>query len=333
MKKDLVSIIVPVYNTEKYIRECLDNLVNQTYKNIEVILIDDGSTDNSSLICDEYCKKDERFKVYHRTNHGLALTRNFGVSKSSGEYIMFCDSDDYYDVTMVEKMHDIISKNNVDIARCTLNSDLVKDDMSDICDKVITIDKDLISRFLVRKKNIGCYLALLIMKKEFIRDIEESLSYLEDTYFVVNLFLNAKTCYFTDEKLYTYRPNPTSITKEPKNALRNIDSALNCYKLLDEILKEKGINDKDFFIDKNTLLVELIYYKLDLITKDYFKNNKDKIYSTLRNKYLIYVFKESDSKKLFLQARIARFLINNKMYNLVFRFIWSKDFIKRLIKK
>ena len=333
MKNDLVSIIVPVYNTGKYIRECLDNLVNQTYKNIEVILVDDGSTDDSSAICDEYCEKDKRFKVFHRTNHGLALTRNFGVTKTSGEYIMFCDSDDYYDVTMVEKMHDVISKNNVDIARCTLNSDLVKDDMSDLCGKVLTIDLDLISRFLVRNKNIGCYVYLLIMKKEFIRDIEATLSYLEDTYFTVNLFLNAKTCYFIDEKLYTYRPNPTSVTKEPKNALRNIDSALKCYKLLDDILKENGIDDKDFYIDKNTLLVELVFYKLNLISKEYFYNNIDKIYETLSNDYLVYIFKNSDSKKLFLQAKIVKFFVNHKMYKLIFKFIWFKDFVKKLIRK
>ena len=90
----LISVIVPVYNAEKYLRECLDSIVNQTYKNIEIILVDDGSTDGSGAICDEYADKDVRIKVYHIPNGGASNDRNLGIDNADGEYLMFVDSDD-----------------------------------------------------------------------------------------------------------------------------------------------------------------------------------------------------------------------------------------------
>ncbi len=91
---DKISIIVPVYNVEKYLKECIESILSQTYKNIEIILIDDGSTDNSGKICDEYLKKDSRVKVIHKENGGLSDARNTGIEIASGKYIGFVDSDD-----------------------------------------------------------------------------------------------------------------------------------------------------------------------------------------------------------------------------------------------
>ena len=95
MDKPLVSIIVPVYNIEAYLRRCLDSLINQTYQNIEIILVDDGSTDNSPAICDEYAAKDGRVRVFHKENGGVSSARNLGLDKAKGEWIAFVDSDDY----------------------------------------------------------------------------------------------------------------------------------------------------------------------------------------------------------------------------------------------
>ena len=102
-----VSVIVPVYNTEKYLRRCLDSLVNQTLDDIEIIIIDDKSPDNSALIIDEYKKKyDNKIKVIHnKTNKGIGYNRNIGIKKSSGKYIMFIDSDDYLDRSACEKLY------------------------------------------------------------------------------------------------------------------------------------------------------------------------------------------------------------------------------------
>ena len=92
---NLISVIIPVYNVEEYLAECVNSIVKQSYKNIEIILIDDGATDKSGQICDELSKRDQRIKVYHRKNEGVSATRNFGLDIASGEWIFFIDSDTF----------------------------------------------------------------------------------------------------------------------------------------------------------------------------------------------------------------------------------------------
>jgi len=115
MKSD-ISIIVPIYNAEKYINKCVDSLINQTKKEIEIILINDGSTDNTEKLLKLY--KDKRIKYFKNTNQGIGKTRNFGISKASSKYIMFCDSDDYYEPNMCELMYKEIEDNNLDLVIC-----------------------------------------------------------------------------------------------------------------------------------------------------------------------------------------------------------------------
>ena len=116
--KNKVSIIVPIYNSEKTIKKCVDSLCGQTYLNIEILLIDDGSTDNSSNICDEYAKLDKRIKVFHKENGGVSSARNVGINKSSGDYITFVDSDDYIEKTMIEELLTTLKKTKCDITIC-----------------------------------------------------------------------------------------------------------------------------------------------------------------------------------------------------------------------
>ena len=107
---DLISIIVPVYNVEPFLRRCLDSILGQTYKNLEVILVDDGSTDASGTICNEYCAKDPRVRVFHQVNAGISAARNKGLDKSSGSFIVFVDSDDYIELNMVEVLLSAINR-------------------------------------------------------------------------------------------------------------------------------------------------------------------------------------------------------------------------------
>ena len=115
---DLISVIIPIYNVEKFLSFCIDSIVNQTYKNLEIILVDDGSTDNSGKICDEYALKDNRIKVMHKQNGGVSSARNVGLNIAKGKYIGFVDSDDYVENDMFEILHNLIIKNNVDISCC-----------------------------------------------------------------------------------------------------------------------------------------------------------------------------------------------------------------------
>ena len=105
MKKPSISIIVPIYNVERYFRRCMNSLLNQTLQDIEIILVDDESPDNCPEICEEYAAKDSRIKVIHKKNAGLGFARNSGLKLATGEYVAFVDSDDYVDLTMYEKLY------------------------------------------------------------------------------------------------------------------------------------------------------------------------------------------------------------------------------------
>lgn len=120
MEKDKISIIVPIYNNEKYCSKCIKSIVDQTYRNIEILIIDDGSTDNSLKICKEYAQKDNRIKVIHKENGGLSTARNLGLDNVTGEYIAFIDSDDYIHPKMIERLHSALISTKADISVCNL---------------------------------------------------------------------------------------------------------------------------------------------------------------------------------------------------------------------
>ena len=111
----LISVIVPVYNVEKYLAKCIDSIIAQTYTNLEILLVDDGATDSSGAICDEYAQKESRIRVIHKENGGLSDARNRGIAEARGEYLGFIDSDDYIDVDMYELLYNLIQKYGVKI--------------------------------------------------------------------------------------------------------------------------------------------------------------------------------------------------------------------------
>lgn len=119
MKNDLISVIIPIFNVEKYLKRCIDSAINQTYSNIEIILVDDGSPDNCPKICDEYKNTDSRIKVIHKENGGLSDARNAGLDISTGKYVTFIDSDDYIDEDYIKFLYDLVNKYNVKMAICS----------------------------------------------------------------------------------------------------------------------------------------------------------------------------------------------------------------------
>lgn len=118
MENELISVVVPIYNMEKYLNKCVDSILNQTYSNIEILLIDDGSTDLSVKICDEYMKIDSRIKVFHKKNGGLSDAKNFGIKKASGKYVAFVDSDDWIENNMYENMYYKLKDTKSNIVVC-----------------------------------------------------------------------------------------------------------------------------------------------------------------------------------------------------------------------
>lgn len=117
---ELISIIVPVFNTEKYLDKCIQSILGQTYSNIELLLIDDGSTDSSGAICDKYVTQDSRVRVFHKPNEGVSIARNWGLDNAKGEWITFVDSDDWIDTDMYEEMYNAVMQNKADMVSCDL---------------------------------------------------------------------------------------------------------------------------------------------------------------------------------------------------------------------
>lgn len=120
-RKPLISVIVPVYGVEKYINKCVDSILSQTYNNLEILLIDDGTLDRSGIICDEYARKDTRIKVFHKENGGLSDARNYGIQHANGDYMTFVDSDDYIDNDYVEFLYNLLASGNYKLSICSIH--------------------------------------------------------------------------------------------------------------------------------------------------------------------------------------------------------------------
>lgn len=216
---DLISIIIPVYNVENYLENCIKSVIQQTYKKLEIILVDDGSTDKSGSICDEYKKMDKRIKAIHKINGGLSDARNCGIDIASGKYITFIDSDDYIDTNYIEYLYKLISVNDADLASCTYkfvdekNNIISKSEKDSQVETVETKDK---MKSFFRNKNFDTTAWGKLYKAElFINsDIRYPIGkYHEDVFTTYLLVDKAKRIVIGNEQLYNYRITPGSITQ------------------------------------------------------------------------------------------------------------------------
>ena len=211
----MISVIVPVYNVERYLKKCLDSIIAQTYKDLEILLIDDGSTDRSGRICNEYIS-DSRVRVFHTKNHGLSAARNFGLANARGSFIAFVDSDDWLEKDFIEKLHNIIKENNSDLAQSGYYR-VVGENKEKInsTENIENIDKnEFLIRVLSPQTGFGlCPMKLI--KKKIIGDIRfnENLKAGEDALFNEMISQNIKKATFYGYPLYNYRINENSAVK------------------------------------------------------------------------------------------------------------------------
>ncbi len=217
-----ISVIIPVYNVEKYLKRCLDSVVNQTYKNLEIILIDDGSTDNSGKICDEYAEKDKRIIVIHKENGGLSDARNKGLDICTGEYIGFIDSDDWIDLNYFNVLLKNLLEYNVDIACCDyLRTDkYVKNKDGKIKNIEILGDEKTLEIYLEKELVSAC--AKLYRKDKFFNIRFPLKKINEDIATIFLVFTKSKSISYIDKKMYFYFKNTDSITKS-KFSKKNLD--------------------------------------------------------------------------------------------------------------
>lgn len=259
------SIIIAVYNVEKYLEECLDSVLTQTYTNWEAILVNDGSTDaNSGTICDRFAQIDKRFKVFHRKNEGSLVARRFGLSQAKGEYVLFIDSDDYIHKDLLSIVNRIIEKNACDLVIYRFESFGETGRIpSEILFQEGTIigegglSKDVIWKKLVSGGGLN-NLCLKVAKREHTNptaDFSEYAFLKSGTDLIQSLTIldNAKKIYYTEKVLYYYRYNSSGIssTKMKKTDLESIKKHLETRRVLfNERYKylEKNIAKKSLFL-------------------------------------------------------------------------------------
>ncbi len=211
---DLVSVIVPVYNAEKYLNECINSLICQTYSTIEIILVNDGSKDSSDIICESFCS-DFRVKVFHNDNHGVGYSRNYGIEKATGQYIVFVDSDDICDVELINNLYNCLTNSDADLAICGLSTfDDRKANTNTIVEHsgIFTI-ADYLSKVLlnVRIGQICGAPYCKLFKSSIINNnhlrFNTDVSYAEDFGFNMDYLLFCKKIVVIEESLYRYREN------------------------------------------------------------------------------------------------------------------------------
>lgn len=210
-----VTVIVPVYNNEKYLCCCIDSILGQSFSDFELLIIDDGSTDASGAICDQYAKKDARIKVIHQENAGVSSARNRGIKEAQGTYLMFCDSDDYVHPKWCEMLLDEIIKHPDSFVVCDIQkgeseTSFRKELQQDVCKK-----SDYGNYFDVWKAGLSAYSVNKIYDRKKVIENEinfpKDIAYSEDVVFNVRYYQLCSDAVLIWKKLYYYRDNPTSL--------------------------------------------------------------------------------------------------------------------------
>lgn len=224
----MVSIIVPIYNVQEYLPQCLDSILQQTYINLEIILVDDGSPDNCPAICDEYAEKDSRIKVIHKENGGLSDARNAGLSVMTGEYLMFVDSDDLLPKNAVSALYNLAVEYNSELV---IGSHRKFVDITDLGDSII---KSNTVSYLSKKESI-CHMfqhGCASWGRLYRADVHKSITFPigeinEDEAIVLKILDKCNSVIITDECVYHYRTRPESITTS-SFSLKKLDWYRHC---------------------------------------------------------------------------------------------------------
>jgi len=212
--QEKVSVIVPIYKVEKYLDRCIQSIINQTYKNLEIILVDDGSPDNCPKMCDDWAKKDNRIIVIHKQNGGLSDARNFGLDVATGEYVTFVDSDDLLSITFIEKLVEISKEYNAEIVSCGLQRFNDKIILENENIEIIEYNKkqSLENTFKTAKYEFVISCAKLY-KSEIFKGLRFTIGKIHEDEFICHRIFDKITKFVTtSEKLYYYYENPNSIT-------------------------------------------------------------------------------------------------------------------------
>ena len=329
MEESLISVIIPVFNVEKYLVDCIESIMCQTYKNIEILLIDDGSTDKSGEICDAYKMFDDRIKVFHKDNEGLGLTRNYGIDRAGGKYIVFVDSDDYLSHDAIE----LLEKNSKDYDTVIAGYTKVKNSGKKLYvekyNKEIFINDDVVNKLLPRfigslpgiKDSIFTTVCAKLYSTELIKENKikfksERKFQSEDLGFQFDYFLYSKNVCVIDESIYYYRFNPNSLTTLYKE--NRFDETIKVYKYINETIKSLKLPEEAYLRNKKMLFVQ-VRACLSQESKKISKKNRDKRYESIKkiieNEVLCDAINNYPIELLNFKQKLFINLIKNKKYN------------------
>ena len=280
----IISIIVPIYKVEKYLDRCINSILNQTFRDFELILVDDGSPDRCGDICEEYAKKDKRIKVIHKENGGLSDARNAGLDIATGKFIGFIDSDDFIHKDMYMILYDAIIKSKSDISQCKfkyfskedeLNKNIINDGKYEIYNNIDAIEE------IIDNKNLNTNVWNKLYKRELFNDIRFPKGKIhEDEFVTYKVFYRAKTVSYVNKELYYYFSNDTGIMKN-----LNINSKFDWIEAIEErnefllSIKEKSLFNKS----NSYLFFNLIKIRYNIKKSEELKN-KSQMYNLVNEK-------------------------------------------------
>ena len=281
-----ISVIIPVFNTEKYLKECLDSVINQSLRDIEIICINDGSSDKSFEILTDYESGDNRFKIINQTNKGLSESRNIGIKHSTGEYILFLDSDDYLELNALNNLYDIATSKNSDLILFKIinfSNEEFRDEYFDMQFLKEIIGDNTFNWMDVKDKlfDISVTAPGKLFKRKLIENIEFPKNLIfEDNLFFIKTIFNAKKVFFYDEYLYHRRIRKNSITN---SNFEKYSDVIEIFNLIEEYIKSIGYHEE--------FKLQLFYKK----TKNIFdkfskvdKKNKEKFFNLIKKDFIRY---------------------------------------------
>ena len=260
--KDLISVIINVYNGEKYINKCLDCIINQTYKNIEILIINDGSTDNTLSIIETY--KDKRIRIITTENKGLSLSRNVGIDNAKGKYLYFIDVDDFIELNTIEYLYNLIKKYNADISTC--KQIMIYDynfKINNYPEKIEQINsKEMLKKIFLRKDNSVTIWNKLI-KKELFNNLRFENRIINDVAFTHKVIIKTNNIIYSNQIKYYHLKNSDSICRKKYEDFDRIidlyNATLERYNYINNIYPN--------FLENN-------YSTLELLTQIYLRKNK-----------------------------------------------------------
>lgn len=314
-----ISIIVPLYNKEKYIEECVNSILNQTINDIEIIIVDDGSTDKSFEIAKKLQNTDNRIKLYSKKNGGLSSARNFGIEKSTGEYIGFVDSDDTIETNMYELLYNNAKQYKCDIVMCSYmfvtKSKKVKDNRLECIDENLISNKDveyIIDNLLQMKIDTG--VCIKLFKSELLKSnniyFNENLKLSEDYPFVISTYISAKNSFFINKPLYNYMQDDDDSLSRSYN-YKKVNQLIDVYKEICNILDKNNLKRQ---VKCDIWLLNNIRFITSLLSKKYkhnYQTMKEELVKINENTELMNIFNKIKYSDLVYIKSSMRLKISN----------------------